>query len=64
MNNETGRVFGTWEKTECDECSAEFQVTRTASKTIFGRVWCSDCQLYEEAYNKGYADAKQKLNQQ
>ena len=55
---EGGRVFDTWAKTECDECAVEFQVTRTVSKTIFGRVWCSDCQLYEAAYNKGFHDGK------
>ena len=51
---ESGRVFDTWATTECDECKCDFQVTRTTSKTVFGRVWCSDCQQWEKAYNAGF----------
>jgi hypothetical protein len=47
-----GRVFETWAKAECDECACEFQVTRTASKTIFGPVICDECTLYAEFEEK------------
>jgi hypothetical protein len=50
------RKFGIWAKTDCDQCGCEFQVTRTEPKRINGRVWCSDCQQYEAAYNEGYRD--------
>ena len=43
-----GRVFDTWQKTECDECACEFQVTRTVSKTVFGPVLCDECILHAQ----------------
>ena len=51
VKNGDGWVFGTWESTDCHECSCEFQVTRSASKTIFGRVLCDECKMHEE-FNK------------
>jgi len=54
-----GRVFDTWQKTECDECSCEFQITRTASKTVFGPVLCDECILYAK-----FDQEKYKLTQQ
>jgi len=58
---ETGRVFDTWATTECDECGVDFQVTRAASKTIYGRVWCSDCQQWEMAYNEGFKHGQESV---
>ena len=57
------RKFAPWSMTECDECGAEFQVTRTLAKEIEGRVICDECALYQKAYDEGfkhgYAKAKQ-----
>ena len=47
------RTFGTWEKTECDECGIEYQVTRTQPKEMESCI-CSDCEIYNSAYREGY----------
>lgn len=46
--------FDRWQKTDCEVCRIEFEVTRTEPKEIKGIIACSDCKLYEKAYNEGY----------
>jgi hypothetical protein len=46
------RTFKTWEKTECDNCGQEYQVTRTKPKTL-NRCICGECETYERAYRDG-----------
>lgn len=53
-HTEEGRVYGLWEMDECEECGCEFQVTRTESKIVTGRLICSDCTLYANSYAEGF----------
>ena len=48
------RQFGSWEKTFCETCGAEFEITRTEPKVVDGPVVCSDCKMYDRGYKDGY----------
>lgn len=37
------RKFNQWEKSECDSCHNEFQVTRCDPKEVVGDLHCSKC---------------------
>ena len=47
------RKFERWEKTDCDECGCEYQVTRTEPKETEHCI-CGDCEIYAKAYAEGY----------
>ena len=47
------RKFSAWSKTECDECSQEFQITRTEPREFKGDVICNDCEIYAKAFKEG-----------
>ena len=47
------RKFGTWAKTDCDECGCEYQVTRTEPREMESCI-CGDCGIYAKAYKEGY----------
>lgn len=49
------RKFGTWAKTDCDECGFEYQVTRTDPREMESCI-CDDCEIYAKAYKEGYED--------
>ena len=47
------RKFGTWVKTDCDECGCEYQVTRTEPREMESCI-CGDCEIYAKAYKEGF----------
>ncbi len=47
------RKFAAWAKTECDECSQEFQITRTEPREFKGAVICNDCSIFDKAFQEG-----------
>jgi hypothetical protein len=55
------RKFGTWAKTECDECGCEFQVTRTHEREFVGKLICGDCETWDRAYKEGFSDGARML---
>ena len=53
--------FGRWEMTTCVDCDNEYQVTRTEPKTLaLHACVCSDCKLYNDAYQDGFNAAMSK----
>lgn len=55
------RSFGRWQKTECDRCGCEFEVTRTHEKVIEGEVICGDCEVYERGFKDGIEAFKKEI---
>lgn len=53
------QTFKPWSNTTCDKCGDIFQITRAESKTVTGSIICSDCKIYEDAYNCGVNDTKE-----
>ena len=47
------RTFGSWEKTDCDSCGCEYQVSRTKGITL-SKCICNECEVYEKAYAEGF----------
>jgi hypothetical protein len=54
------RKFGTWEKTDCDECGCEYQVTRTEPREM-EKCICGDCEIYTKAYEEGYRHGRESV---
>ena len=55
--------FKPWQETECSECSDTFQVTRTQTKEFrnLHEIVCSDCKVWNEAYDKGLAHGQSQI---
>lgn len=51
------REFGIWERTECDNCRVDFQVTRAYPKVVEDGecVRCEGCEMYRRGCEDGLA---------
>ena len=52
--------FKEWERTDCDHCGSEFQVSRSEPREIKGDVICGDCEIFKKAFADGIESVTRK----